>query len=346
MAHKNVKSTTLASAIALISAASFASPAWSAEYNLRFAHFFPSVSAVHKELFQGWADQVEKDSNGRIKVDIYPSSTLAKPPALYDSVVNRIADVTATIQGYTANRFPLTQIVELPGVAKSAASGSCIIEKLYEDGAFADEYKQTKPLFMFTHGLGHIHTTNKLIEKPQDLEGLRIRRPTSVVATLLEGLGAQPVGMPAPSAYQSTQRGVIDGVTLPWEGQYTFRLNELTPYHTEVGGLYTLSFIVTMNPDVYKGMPDDLKAVIDKNSGMDWSMKAAKVFDGLDMKGREQAVKEGHTIHVVEGGINNPEWKPILDKATKGYLDDLKAKGLPAYEVYNKALEYSQTCSQ
>jgi len=319
-------------------------PTYAADYTLRFAHFFPAVSSQHKDIFQAWAEQVQKDSKGRIEVQMYPSSTLAKPPAQYDAVKNRIADVTATIQGYTANRFPLTQIVELPGISKNAPHGSCVIQGLYDEGLISNEYKKTKPLFLFTHGQGHIHTTNKSITKPSDLAGLRIRRPSAVVAKLLEGLGAQPVGMPAPSSYQSVQRGVIDGVSLPWDGQFVFRLNELTKKHTEIGGLYTLSFMVTMNKDVYQSMPEDLKQVIDDNSGLDWSLKAAKVFDALDIKGRAQAVEQGHEINEIEGGIENPAWKPVLVKATEDYLSELEARGLPARKVYARAQELASSC--
>lgn len=319
-------------------------PAYAADYTLRFAHFFPPVASIHKNLFKVWAEKVEKDSGGRISVELYPSSTLAKPPAQYDAVKNRIADVTATIQGYTANRFPLTQVVELPGVANSSAHGSCIVQGLYDEGLLKNEYKETHPLFLFTHGPGHLHTTEKLIKEPSDFKGLRIRRPSAVVAKLLEGLGAQPVGMPAPSAYQSVQRGVIDGVALPWEGQLVFRLNELTTKHTEVGGLYTLAFVVTMNKGVYNKMPADLKKVIDQNSGMDWSKRASAVFDGLDIKGRAQAKEKGHEIYTVEGGINNPKWKPVLDKATAEYLSELEAKGLPAKQVYARAKALAKTC--
>lgn len=319
-------------------------PTYAADYTLRFAHFFPAVSSQHKDIFQAWAKQVQLDSKGRIEVQMYPSSTLAKPPAQYDAVKNRIADVTATIQGYTANRFPLTQIVELPGISKNASNGSCVVQGLYDEGLISNEYKKTKPLFLFTHGQGHIHTTNKSITKPSDLAGLRIRRPSAVVAKLLEGLGAQPVGMPAPSSYQSVQRGVIDGVSLPWEGQFVFRLNELTKKHTEIGGLYTLSFVVTMNKDVYQSMPEDLKQVIDDNSGLDWSLKAGKVFDALDIKGRAQAVEQGHEINIIEGGIENPAWKPVLVKATEDYLSDLEARGLPARKVYARAQELAISC--
>lgn len=339
-----MKQPLLTAAMALTAALMIQAPAQAADYTLRLAHFFPPVAGQHKNIAQAWADKVKADSNGRIEVEVYPSSTLAKPPAQYDAVKNRIADVTMTIQGYTANRFPLTQVVELPGIAKDAAHGSCIIQGLYDEGLIADEYKETHPLFFFTHGPGHIHTTEKLVKEPSDFEGLRIRRPTAVVAKLLEGLGGQPVGMPAPQAYQSVQRGVIDGVSLPWEGQLVFRINELTPKHTEVGGLYTLSFLMTMNKDVYNSMPADLQKVLDDNSGTEWSQNAAKVFDDLDIKGRAQAVEKGHEIYTVEGGIENPAWKPVIDKAIEEYLSELEAKGLPARKVYARANELATTC--
>lgn len=317
-----------------------------AEATLRFAHFWPAVAGAHKDLFQVWADTVAKESGNRIAVEVYPAQTLAKAPAQYDAVKSRIADVTATVQGYTANRFPLTQVVELPGLAKTAKQGSCMIQTLYDEGLIAAEYGETRPLFLFTHGPGHIHTTGKPVTKPEDLAGLRIRRPTAVVANLLEAVKAQPVGMPAPESYQSMQRGVIDGVALPWEGQLAFRLNELTKQHTEVGGLYTLSFVVTMNKDVYNGLPDDLKKVIDANSGMAWAEKAGVVFDAMDEKGRAAAVEAGHTIHQIEGGPDNPDWKPVLDQATETYLAELEASGLPARKVHARAVELSKTCAQ
>lgn len=339
-----MKKPMLKAAMALTAAMLVQVPAQAAEYTLRLAHFFPSVASQHKNIAQAWADKVAADSDGRIAVEVYPSSTLAKAPAQYEAVKNRIADVTMTVLGYTANRFPLSQIVELPGLVKSAANGSCIAENLYKEGLIASEFKDTKPLFLFTLGQGHIHTSKKLVKEPADLAGLRIRRPSTVVAQMLEGLGAKPVGMPAPGAYQSLQRGVIDGVTLPWEGQYVFRINELTPKHTEVGGLYSTVFVMTMNKSVYNSMPADLQKVLDNNSGDEWSQIAAKVFDDLDLKGRTQAVENGHEIFTVENGSENPAWKPVLDSVSESYLADLEAKGLPARQVYARAQELSASC--
>ncbi len=330
------------SATALLTLGASAS-ALAADVTLRFSHFWPAVSPIHKEVFQNWANKVEADSNGRIEVQLYPGATLSKPPAQYDAVINRIADMTATVQGYTANRFPLTQVVELPGVVKTAEQGSCVIQSLYDEGLIADEYKDTHPLFLFTHGQGHLHTKGTTINEPSDLAGLRIRRPTLVVGALLEDLEAAPVGMPAPNSYQSMQRGVINGVALPWEGVNSFRINELADSHTEIG-LYSLSFVVTMNKSVYNRLPEDLKQVIDNNSGMALARQSGKTFDHVDSIGREEAVKLGHTIVTIEGGAENQSWKPVLDATTEKYLQGLEERGLPARQVYQRAVELSEQC--
>jgi TRAP-type C4-dicarboxylate transport system substrate-binding protein len=341
---KSFTRAALAGAIALGAASGAASTASAADVTLRFAHFWPAVAGLPTNLFDVWAKKVEEDSNGRIAIEMYPSATLAKPPAQYDAVKNRVADITATVLGYTANRFPLTQVVEVPGVSKNGVNGSCVLESLYEEGKLGDEYKETHPLFFFTHGPGNLHTKDKLIQTPEDLKGLRIRRPTTLLGSVLENLGAQPVGMPAPESYQSMQRGVIDGVALPWEGMISFRLNELATMHTETGGLYTISFVMTMNKDVYDGLPDDLKKVIDDNSGLEWAKKAGQVFDDIDVKGRAQAVKAGHQIYVVPGGMDNPDWKPVKEAAVESYLAELDGKNLPGRDVYARALELSKSC--
>lgn len=271
-----MKKFTLASL--MVASIGFATPviAKNPEVTLRFSHLFPATATLNTELVEAWAEQVRKDSNGRIDVDIFPSNTLSKAPAQYFAAAHQIADISFSIQGYTSNKFPLTQIVELPGVVKDAQHGSCIVQSLYDEGLIDQEYTDTKPLFLFTHGQGHIHTTDRSVRTPEDLRGLRIRQPTAVVGKLLSDLGAQPIGMPAPEAYQSLQRGVIDGVAITWDGAEVFRLNELAKNHTEVGGLYSLAFVVTMNKNSYNSLPADLKKVIDDNSGMDWSQRGKR----------------------------------------------------------------------
>lgn len=315
------------------------------EVTLRMGHLWPAVSGNHTRVMQVWADRVEEESNGRIAVEVYAGGTLVPPTEQYDAVADQIMDITATVQGYTANRFPLSQVVELPGVVDSGEQGACILQTLYDEGHLDSEYEDTQPLFFFTHGPGMFHVAGTEIREPSDLRGLRIRRPTTVVGNILEELGAQPVGMPAPESYTAMQRGVIDGVALPWEATIGFRLNELVDSHTAIGGMYTLSFIVTMNRNVYDRLSDENKAVIDANSGLDWATLAGNVFDDLDNAGIADAEENNRTIITIEGGTSNPDWQPAMDNARETYLNSVEDRGLPARAVHERALELRDTCA-
>ncbi|MFY0664226.1 MAG: TRAP transporter substrate-binding protein [Natronospirillum sp.] len=334
---KKVSAITLLASLVSVSAQA-------QQVTLRMGHLWSAVSGNHIDLMQAWADKVMADSNGRIQVEVYPGGTLVPPTDQYDAVRNRIMDITATVQGYSANRFPLTQVVELPGVSDSGKQGACILQSLYDEGHLDREYSDTRPLFMFTHGPGMFHVRGTEIRTPEDLRGLRIRRPTTVVGNILEQLGAQPVGMPAPESYTAMQRGVIDGVALPWEGTIAFRLAELVDSHTSVGGMYTLAFIVTMNSQVYNSLSAENKAVIDANSGMEWAVTGGTVFDRLDEAGIRDAQEKGRSIITIDGGVNNPAWRPAIEAAREQYLNDLQGRNLPARAVYERALELRNTC--
>lgn len=334
---------TLTRCLLALSVAGVATAAHS-ETTLRMSHFWPGASAINQDIFQAWADAIEKESGGELTVQNFPSQTLSQADETYNAAVNGIADIGITAQGYTAGRFPLSQIVELPGVAESAPQGACILQTLYDDGHLDEEYKDSHVLFMFTTGPGYIHTKETDVQMPADLEGLRIRRPTAVAGNMLENMGAQPVGMPAPDIYTSMQRGVIDGLSFPWEGMKVFRLNELANYHTQVP-FYTLIFVATMNQRTYDSLTPEQQAVIDANSGMKWAENAGEVFNALDKAGKQEAEEAGHTIRVVDEPLSDPDWQKPLQAGVEHYLNELESRGLDqARDVYYAALDARKSC--
>ncbi|KAA0009748.1 TRAP transporter substrate-binding protein [Billgrantia pellis] len=337
--NRNLSRCLLAASIASLTVASA-----QAATTLRMAHFWPGASGINQDIFEAWADTIEEESGGELRVEMFPSGTLAKPDAIYEAVGNGIADIGATAQGYTAGRFPLSQIVELPGVAATATQGACVLQTLYDEGHLDEEYADTRPLFMFTTGPGGIHTVDTDVQVPSDLEGLRIRRPTAVAGEMLENMGANPVGMPAPEIYTAMQRGVVDGLSFPWEGLKGFRINELVNYHTEVP-FYTLIFVATMSQRTYDGLSPEQQAVIDANSGMKWAENAGAVFDRLDVEGKQEARDAGHTIREIENPLEDPDWQAPLQEGIESYLADVEERGLPAREVYEAALAASESCA-
>lgn len=328
---------------ASVLAASSVAVANAAEYTLRYAHFWPSNSSVHTDVFEAWAESVEKASDGRIAVELYPAQTLAKADGSYQATVNGVADIVSVVQGYTAGRFPLSQLAELPDMGASAMQTGCILQTLYDEGHLDREYQDTRPLYFFATAPGVIHMREKRVLKPSDLDGVRMRNPSVIAGEVLREAGARNVSMPAPEAYESLQRGVIEGTVMPFEGALVFRLNELTDFHLEVP-IYSTAFVTAMNSRTYDRLPDDLKKVIDDHSGLEWQKKAAVVFDALDAKGRQDALDDGQEIVTIDNAMDDPDWGPLLKKVTDEYLDDLESKGMPARKVYEAALAARANC--
>lgn len=311
---------------------------------LRFSHFWPATSSINKEVFEPWAKKIEDESEGQLKVELYPSATLSKPGVTYESAVKGTVDIGSQAHGYTSGRFPLTQIAELPGLSNSATQMSCILQSLYEDGTIASEYEDSHILFMYGAGPGTLHTTKKLIKTPEDMKGMRIRRPSAVAGDIIESMGASPVGLPANDMYTSLQRGVVDGLSFPWEAVTTFKIDEVTKYHTNIP-FYSSGLMVAMNKDTYNGLPDNLKQVLDNHSGMELAKKVGEVFDKHDKLALQNALDLGHEVVEIPDPLNDPAWKGPLEQGTKKYLGDVEALGLDASGVYEKAKAASAACN-
>ena len=315
------------------------------EVTLKLHQFLPAQANVPRLVLDVWADNVEKDSGGRIKVDRFPSMQLGgKPPELMDQAINGVADVVWTVVGYTPGRFPSTEVFELPFMMKDARALSCAYWKMFDKHMKNTEFKDVHIVGTWVHGPGMIHTKNP-VEKPSDLNGMKIRGGARTVNQLLEAVGATPVGMPVPAVTEGLSKGVIDGTTIPWEVTTALKVSELVENHTEFDGvaLYTLTFVLAMNKAKYDSLPDDLKAVVDKNSGLDFSVFAGGTQADGDGPARQFAVDNGNNIITVSGdGI--AEWQKIGEPIYASWAADMSSKGIDGQALIAEARATQDEC--
>lgn len=315
-----------------------ASSAYAQEVTLKLHQFLPAQANVPKKVLDVWADNVERDSEGRIKVERYPSMQLGgAPPELLDQAIDGVADVVWTVVGYTPGRFPSTEVFELPFMVEDARAASYAYWKLYEE-VMQDEFADVHILGTWVHGPGMFHTADP-VEVPSDLEGMKIRGGSRLVNQLLEAVGATPVGMPVPAVPEALSKGVIDGTTIPWEVTPALKIPELVENHTEFEGpaLYDLTFVLAMNKGVYDGLPDDLKAVIDKNSGLEFSVFAGGTQADEDGPARAVAVEMGNNIITVSKEVAEAEWAPIVEPIYATWIADMNAKGIDGQALIDRA---------
>lgn len=336
-----------ASIKSLVIAASLASAGWLAatssvlaqDVTLRLHQFLPAQANVPAHVLDPWADKVEGESGGRIKVERYPAMQLGgTPPQLIDQAQDGTVDIVWTLPGSTPGRFPSTEVFELPFMMTNAEATSRAYWDLFEsrmkDGEFADLHI----IAAWVHGPGLIHSRTP-VEKMEDLQGMKVRAPTRVITALVAELGGTPIGMPIPAVTESLSKGVIDGAVTPWEVAPSLKVQELVSNHTEFGGdhaLYTTTFVLAMNKAKYEGLPDDLKKVIDDNSGQDVSALFGKTQEAYDAPGRKLAVERNNNI-IALSAEDVEAWKAAAEPVIAKWVDDAAAKGLDGQGLLDEA---------
>jgi TRAP-type C4-dicarboxylate transport system substrate-binding protein len=338
---KNSSAKTLFAAASLAAAAWLGSTAIAAaqEVTLRLHQFLPAQANVPMHVLDPWADKVEAESDGRIKIERYAAMALGgTPPQLIDQAQDGSVDIVWTLPGNTPGRFPTTELFELPFMMTNAEATSRAYWDMFEEHMKDTEFADVHIIATWVHGPGVIHSREP-VEEMADLEGMKIRAPTRIINALLTELGAAPIGMPIPQVPEALSKNVIDGAVVPWEVTTALRVPELVDNHTEFGGdhaLYTTTFVLAMNKDRYESLPDDLKAVIDANSGQDVSALFGKTQQDYDAPGRELA--EGNNI-IQLSAEDVEEWKAAAEPVIANWISEMDGRGANGQALVDQARE-------
>ncbi len=307
---------------------------------LKFHTFMAPQSNVWLNMNKAWMDKVTKDSDGRIKFEAYPAMQLGgSPMQLYDQAKDGVVDIVWTLPGNTPGRFPRIEVFELPFMMNNAEATSRAFWE-YTMTMAPDEFKDVQPLALQVHGPGMFHMRDKLIKTAEDLRGSKVRGPTRQITKMLGYLGATPVGMPLPQIPDALSKGVINGCVIPWEVVPAVKVQELTKFHSEFdpagGALYTTTFIMAMNKAKYNSLAPDLRAIIDKNSGIETSAWLGKVQQSGDIPGRAAAVKLGNTIHTIPA-TDAQEFKRKARLVEVEWMQDMDKRGFNGKKLFDTA---------
>lgn len=300
---------------------------------LKFAHFVPPAHTITKSVVEPFANGVKDATGGKLDVRVYPGGELGPGPVeQYARAVTGVADIVWGLAGYNSKQFPLSMIVELPGVVEAAGSGHAAMWRAY-DKYLTKEFPATIPLALWASEPNVLIMKSKEIRTPADMAGLKIRVSGAFPAKVIESLGATPVQMPATEMYNALQTGLIDGIMTGASAILDFKLNEVADVYTEGPSLGNILFFVVMNKAKYDGLEPDLRKAVDANSreglsksGEDgWLAKAKQAMDQLKADPSKKVI----SLSAAETKPFNDITIPLRDSV----IADLDKQGLPASAV-------------
>ncbi len=291
---------------------------------LSYSIFFPPSHAQCKAA-AAWADEIEKRSGNRVKINIFAGGALTKANECYEGVVNGISDIGMSCFAYTRGRFPIMEAADLPLGYPDGKTATRAVNAFYETMKPA-ELNDVKTLYIHAHGPGMLHS-KKEVRTLEDLAGMKIRS-TGLSAKVVEALGGVAVAMPQGATYEALQKGVVEGTFAPVETLKGWRQAEVIESTTYCRGVgYTTSMFVVMNLDKWNVLPEDVKTIFTETSAA-WIDKHGEVWDHADVEGKEYT-KSQENAFIVLDDAECARWTEAVKPIIAAYVETVEAKGLP-----------------
>jgi len=282
---KNIKK--MVAAVCLLAGVSYSAQAT----ELSLAYFMGPKHPMNKGVFTPFGDKLEEVSGGELTVKQFAGGALNKvPPKQYSILIDGVSDIAFTLPGYTANVFPKTNALSLPGVCDSAVACTQSLQRARAE--LEPEYN-AKVLALWANAPAVLITKNKPVRTLEDLKGMKVRVTSKADAAFVEALGASAIAQPVSVINQNLANGVIDAIMIDPSAIRSFKLHEVAKHVTTWFPGSGSPFALLMNREVYDDMSEQEKAWVDEASGEELSMNAGKAYMAAGEGGLKLAADSG-----------------------------------------------------
>ena len=252
-----------------------------------------------------WADEVTKRTEGRVKVQISPASSLVNQAAAIEAVLSGVADMYMLSTAVHRKTFPITSIMSVPGAGfpddtleANTAHMNTFFELLKKYPAAAAEYKDFGEMFFYViYSESYLISKRKKILVPSDVKGLKVGS-NGIRMDFVGRMGAAPVEDIPPLAYEKLMTGVTDATFAAISAWYNFRLYEVTKYALDLpfgGGGHP---IVINKATWNKISPQDQQIM--KELAPEGSRRSHQALADLNRKSWIEAADKGMKVTLTE----------------------------------------------
>lgn len=318
---------------------------------LKFHTNVRAQSPVWQVLLAPWMARIEAQSKGRIRFERHPGMGLGGNFSdLYQQVSDGEVDViwTTGLKGTKQKGaaqgiepFSRAEVFELPFMMSNAEAVSRALWEYVETYA-ADEFKDVRLLALHVQGPGAIHTAVLPIRKLADLKGLRLQSEARFIAQLLASVGSLPQKAPRNTVGPLLSSNKLNGFIGDWNEATALAIGGLVKHHTQfgapVGELFTRTFMLAMNPKRYESLPEDLRAIIDVNAGIETSAELGRLAQLNSQASRARVQKlSGADAILTLSGADAQAFRKASVKVDQAWVAAATAKGYDGQKLLDGA---------
>ncbi len=283
---------------------------------IKFSHVVAKDTPKGKAA-EKFRELAEAATKGRVKIEVYPNSTLYKDKeeleALQLGAVQMLAPSLAKFGPLGVKEF---ELFDLPYVFPDKAA----LDRITDGPIGRDLLKKLEPkgilgLAYWDNGF-KMMSSNRPMRVPADMKGLKMRiQASKVLDEQMRSLGANPQVMAFSEVYQALQTGVVDGTENPPSNLYTQKMHEVQKHLTATNHGY-IGYAVIVNKKFWDKLPADIR------TQLEGAMKEATVYaDKIAQEENDKALdavkKSGKTTVYVPTDAEKAEWRKALLQVQK-----------------------------
>ena len=304
------------------------------EITIKVADSFPPKHNIANHGTKWWMERVTELSGGKVKFQYFGAEQLGKLKDMLTLLQSGATDIAYIPPTFFEGKMPLSSVHSLPNLFSSShVGGLAFYDTSVKTAIMKEDYERNgiRPLWGTMTSTYNIFTRDKPIRSVADLKGMKLRSAGSYQDDAVRLLGAVPVGVPSPEAYQAMQLGTVDGAIFPTSAAKSYRIHEISKYFTIGFDITSFYAPYSVNLRAWDRWPADVKAAFEKANG-EANLRMGKYFDDSNQELIDEYAKSGVEI------IGLPEAEqakvrttlaPLYDK----WVGDMKAKNLPGDEV-------------
>lgn len=296
-----------------LAAASSIGTVFAADYTLRVAHQYPGSHHIAQAL-DGFAEEVETNSDGRVEVEIFGGAQLYGPTQFHSAVARGQIESAAIISLIWGGTIPEMQVFNIPYLLTdaekleafpSSQAADLLNQKLKAKGVKNLSWKLDSNNLIFT-------SNNAPLVEPDDFSGIKIRGLSRIFDEGLIALGASPTSMPGSEAYQALQTGVVDSAITSIGAAYSRRYFEVQDYGTASNMIAVYSNLV-INPQFWESLPQDLQEIV-ATAAQNAEKPLLPQDNSLDQQGIDTLEENGMEVTALSEA-QEAAWKTIMQPA-------------------------------
>lgn len=313
----------LSRAIILAIGATFGGAAHAADFTFTFAHVL-TEDTPNARAAVVFKEEVEKNSNGRIEINIRPAAQLGGDVEIIEQTQMGLVHIAIPPTGNLANFNEQMYLFDLPFLLNDNAAMMRVL-----DGEVGTELLGTLDannlhgIAMWGAGFRHMTNNIRPINGPADLAGIKMRTlQAPTILSTYRAYGANPTAMAYVEVYNGLQQGVIEGQENPLANIASMKFYEVQKYMTLTGHAYH-TYAAVMNKQAWESLPEDLQTVI--ADAMIVGRDAARQFTNEDEAKILDAIKDQIEIQKL-----SEEGRAAFIEASKPIYDEFRDKVTPA----------------